>query len=148
MFLAGRNAAARQEFDRLIAAGGENEWIERTLNGRMKVALQEKDYAALDRDVAEFSRRFPRSDLKTDVQRIVARSLIERKQYAQATAILEAFPGVAVSAQQAGANTRLTVPDPHGLEDRYLLTLGYEGLKRYDDALATLAPCCARRPGP
>ncbi|MGO8749011.1 MAG: tetratricopeptide repeat protein [Thermoguttaceae bacterium] len=133
LFLAGQAAAARREFDQVLAAGGEDEWVERALHGKIAIALLEKDHVAIDRDAAEFSRRFPHSDLKIDVQRIVVRSLIERKQYQQATAILRAFTGAESSAPQATS-------DPQRLEDRYLLTLAYEGLKRYDDALATLAP--------
>ena len=34
------------------------------------------------------------------------------------------------------------------MEDRYLLALGYEGLKRYDDALTTLAPVLKSATGP
>ena len=91
LFLAGQAAAARLEFDRVLAAAGEDEWVERALHGKIAIALLEKDHVAVERDAAGFSRRFPRSELKIDVQRIVVRSLIERKQYQQATAILQTF---------------------------------------------------------
>ena len=106
--LAGQAAAARREFDQVLAAGGEDEWVEGALHGKIAIALLEKDHVAIDRDAAEFSRRFPHSDLKIDVQRIVVRSLIERKQYQQATAILRELsrgPRIVRSAGNVGPAT-------------------------------------------
>ena len=132
-----RRRQPAEEFDQVLAAGGEDEWVERALHGKIAIALLEKDHVAIDRDPPSSPAVFLSSDLKIDVQRIVVRSLIERKQYQQATAILRAFTGAESSAPQATS-------DPQRLEDRYLLTLAYEGLKRYDDALATLAPGAAQ----
>ncbi len=50
-----------------------------------------KDYAALDRDAAQFEKRFPKSPLRNDVRRMLARSLVERKEYARAVALLESL---------------------------------------------------------
>ena len=58
---------------------------------------------------------------------MLVRSMVERKEYARAVALLEPLAGGNSRGQQA-------------LEDRYLLAVSYEGLKRYDNALAALLP--------
>jgi cellulose synthase operon protein C len=67
-----------------------------------------------------------------------ARGLIERKQYAEAAALLESLIG----RNRAG---RLS---PQDLENRYLLAVSYEGLRRYEEALATLLPVVDNATGP
>ena len=52
-----------------------------------------KDYAAVERWAAEFQRRFAKSPIGGDVQRMLARSLVERKEYARAVALLESSVG-------------------------------------------------------
>ena len=102
-------------------------WTEQALVGKIAIALQEKDYASMDRETAEHSRRFPHSSFKADVNRMIARAGVERGQYAEALAILGRLKGTVTPAQQA-------------LEDRYCLALCYQGLKRYDEALEVLRP--------
>ena len=64
--------------------------------------------------------QFPQSTLQSDVDRLWARSLIERKEFARAVT--------------GGAPlARGKLPDS-ALVERYLLALSYEGLTRYNDA--------------
>ncbi len=120
-------AAAGEQFSRVLASSADSQWLEQALRGRIQVALRTKDYAGMDRDAAGFLKRFPRSTLKDDVQRMLARSLVERKQFPRAKEILE--PMVAAAGKD----------DPR-LEDRYLLSLAYEGLDRRAEALKVLKP--------
>jgi TolA-binding protein len=129
---AGDPQGATQHFDKVLSAG-DGPWADDALRGKVQAALQRKDHAALDRCAGEFQRRFPTSPFLPDVQRMLARSLLERKQAAPAIALLE--PLVARSA--AGT----------GLDDRYLLTLAYQAAKRYADGLTAIAPVIAQGQG-
>lgn len=133
---AGDSAAARRQFELVLqTAPAESEWIDDALLGTVQACLRQKDYEAVDRRAGELLSRFPASTHRRDVQRLAARSLIERKQFQKAAEGLEAMlaPGA---------------PGDQGLEERYLLALAYEGLKRYDDALAALKPVLASADGP
>jgi TolA-binding protein len=128
---AGDYAAAREQFDAVVrSAAGQKEWIADSMLGICQAALRQKDFEAIDRQAAEFSRRFPSSPLGGEVQRLFARSLIERKQFQKAADVLGPL---AAAGGQGG----------QGIEERYLLALAYEGLKRYDDAMASLKPVLA-----
>lgn len=125
---AGDAAAAASQYDQVLAAvKPEEDLADDALRGRIQAALLTKDYATLDRLAADFASRYPKSPLTADVQQLVARSLIERKEYQRAAQILEPL----VSANGSGDQT---------LENRYLLALSYEGLQRPEDALKVLAP--------
>lgn len=67
-----------------------------------------------------------------------ARSMIEHKQYAEAAAQMESEIG-------RNRTGRLTSQD---LEYRYLLAVSYEGLRRYEEALAALLPVVDNAAGP
>jgi cellulose synthase operon protein C len=130
-----RPSEAVGQFDAvLVTASAGDELLQQALCGKLQAALQTKDYAAAEREAAAFEKRFPKSAMKADVQRVLASSLVERKDYARAVALLEPL----LAAQ--GSGTR-------ALEDRYVLALCYEGLKRYDDALAALTPVTDRATG-
>ena len=134
-----RPAEAIKQFDAVLAATASGaELSEQALRGKVQAALDMKDYAAEDRWVALFQKRFPRSAVTGDVQRMFARSLVERKQYDRAVALLESLIG----------GNRTGRPGPPDLENRYLLAVGYEGLARYDDALAALLPVVDNANGP
>ncbi len=125
---AGDPEAAAEQFDHVIASpAGDNEWVDDALRGKVQVALQAGDHQALDREAAEFDKRFPKSPLKSDVGRMRARSLVQRKQHGTAVKLLEPLVAAGTSGRQ-------------DLEDRYLLALAYQGLKRHQDALAALLP--------
>lgn len=133
---AGDFAAARRQFEAVLQSPpGEAEWVADALLGVVQAALRQKDYEAVDRYAAEFSRRFPTSSLRGQVQRLVSRGLIERKEYRKAAEGIEPLLRGGTSGEEA-------------LESRFLLALAYEGLKRYDDALASLGPVLASASGP
>ena len=76
-------AEAIKQFDAVLAAKSSGEELsEQALRGKIQAALDMKDYAAVDREAAEFEKQFPKSPIADDVQRMLARSLVERKQYA------------------------------------------------------------------
>jgi len=128
MSCAGRHADADEQFRLVIAsAGADSPWIDDAMRGRIQAALQTGDHQTVDGQAAEFAARFPESPLRTQVQRMLARSLLERKQYGRAAEVLEPL----VAAGHEG--------EP-GLEDRYLLSLAYEGLDRHQEASDVLAP--------
>jgi cellulose synthase operon protein C len=120
---------AIKQFDAAMATpAAEEAVVQQAAQGKVQAALQTKEYAAIDREVAEFEKRFPNSPLRNDMRRMLARSLIERKQPARAVALLETL---VVEIPAGGLRQQ-------DLETRYLLALGYEGLARYVDALAAL----------
>jgi TolA-binding protein len=125
---AGKPAEADEQFDQVIASSpGDNVWVDDALRGKVQAAFRTKDDEALDRQAAEFAARFPDSPLKADVQRLLARSLLQRKQYERAVEVLEPLV-------KAGDDEE---PVP---EDRYFLSLAYEGLERHQEALDMLLP--------
>ncbi len=128
---AGDHAAARRQFEAVLQLPSpEEDWIANGLFGICQVAVAEKDFATLDQRCAEFAQRFPKHPLAAEVRRLLARSLIERKE----------FPRVL---QLLGDSSSATGREGGNEEDHYLLALAYEGLKRYDEALAQLKPALA-----
>ena len=126
-----RPGKALKQFDAVLAAPAiDGDAVQQAMRGKIAAALQMKDHAAVDRDTAQFERQFAKSVFTSDVRRMLARSLVERKEYTSAIALLDSLIG----ANPAG---RLEQP---GLENRYLLAVSYEGLKRYEDALAAILP--------
>lgn len=117
--------------DAVLAAESINpELMEQAQSGKIQAELLLKDYDSLDREVALFEKQFPKSGSLGNVRRMKARSLIERKRSAEAAVLLEAMTAAATAG-------RFAAPD---IENRYLLAVSYEGQKRYEDALAALAP--------
>jgi cellulose synthase operon protein C len=108
----------------------DEELAQQASRGVIEAALQSKDYAMLDREAAQFEKRYSKSVFVNDVRRMLARSLVERREYAKVVALLAPLVGEATAARI----------EPTGLENRYLLAAGYEGLKRYDEALAAILP--------
>ena len=85
-----RPAEAVKQFDAVLATPSAGaELFQQAARGKVQAALQMKDYAAVDRDAADFGRRFANSPLGGDVRRMLARSLVERKEYARAAALVE-----------------------------------------------------------
>jgi len=124
---AGDMAGAIRRLDQAIdSAPPESEWIDDAVRGKIQVALKAGDHDRLEREVTRFAARFPNSPLKSDVRRMLGRSLLRRKLYDRAADVLEPLA-------HAGDAKR-------GLENQYLLSLAYEGLGRHREALATLAP--------
>lgn len=129
-----RPVEALKLFDAVLATpslGGE--LLEQSLRGKVQTLLQLKDHDGVDRESAEFARRFPKSLIGDEVQRVLACSLLERKEYARALAVIEPLAKTFPLALEGKTSQR-------GLENQYLLAVGYEGLKRSDEALAVLLP--------
>lgn len=123
-----RPAEACRDFDAVLAGKASgNALMQQALQGKIQAALQSRDYAEVDRQTKAFETRFPQSPLLCEARRMLARSLVERKQYEQASTLLESL----VSAE---------AKDSRDLESRYLLALSYDGLGRYEQALAALLP--------
>ena len=128
---AGHTTEAIEQFDRVLAsAEGDRSWKDDAARGKIQAAMQAKDHATVDREAAAFSERFSDSPLRTDVERLLGRSLVTRKQYARAVKTLEPLLREKATEQEA-------------LEDRYLLALAHEGCRRHEDALALLPPVLA-----
>lgn len=130
---AGRPKEAIEQFDLAIAweamASGAagNEWVDDAIRGKVQAALELKDHAEVDRCAARFRQQFPQSPLAADVHRALAQSLLQRKQHAQAAELIEPL-------------TAAGTLDGQGVQDRYLLALAYQGLKRDEEALAVVLP--------
>jgi cellulose synthase operon protein C len=130
---------AIKRFDVVLATPMiDDETAQQAARGKIEALLQTKDYASVDRETAQFEKRFPKSSLAGDVRRMLARSLVERKEYVKAAALLESL----IAASPPG---RLDQPS---LENRYLLARSYEGLGRYEDGLAALLPVVDNAKGP
>ena len=122
-----RPVEAVLQFDAVLAtetAGAELH--QRALGGKLQAALQAKDHELLDRLASQFEKRYPDSPIIDGVRRMQARSLVERKRFAEAAALMEA--SLAAEGESPG------------LESRYLLALAYRGLNRDADSLAALLP--------
>ena len=79
-----RPGEAIKQFDAVLATPSiDDEAVQQAVRGKIQAALQMKDYAAVDREAAQFEKRFPKSPLTSDVRRMLARSLVERKEYAR-----------------------------------------------------------------
>lgn len=133
---AGDDAAARRQFEAVLQPPpADTEWVADAMLGIVQAALRQKDYEAVDRYAAEFSQRFSTSPLHGQIQRLVSRAWIERKEFQKAAERLEPLLRGGAAGEEA-------------IEARFLLALAYEGLKRYDDALAALGPVLASGSGP
>jgi TolA-binding protein len=132
---ADRPADAAEQFDIVLNTAPVNHAIlDDALRGKVQAALKAKDHDSVDRLAAEFATRFPDSSLGQDVRRLRARSLLARKDFQGAAEILKSL----VDAGQQG---------DEGSEDRYLLSLAYEGLGRKDEALSLVAPVATSASG-
>ena len=145
-------------FDQVVANTTDT-WADDAARGRIQAALTAKDWPTLDRLTEKFPVTFAESPLKPDVQRLRGRSLLERKQYARAVEVLESL----VAGHQSPVDSKNTSPGRNPvsqgpllapdeiiqqrLEDRYLLSLAYEGVQRYDDALAAILPVADQAAG-
>ena len=89
-----RPAEAVKQFDAVLAAKSAGDTLcQQALRGKVQAALSMKDYPAIDREAAALQQRFPNSSVKADVQRMLARSLVERREFARALTLLEPMVG-------------------------------------------------------
>lgn len=114
---------------------GEGNWADDALLGKLQAALAQDEHAVVDAQAAEFLKRFTESPLGDDVKRLRARSLLERKQFSAAEALLKPLVDAADDDPGAGGT-----PSEADLEERYLLALAYAGLDRHDAVLPRLVP--------
>ena len=126
---AGDPVGAAAAFDKLIARGqAGNQWLDAALRGKIQAALQQSDHQSVDQLAQQFETACATSRLRADVDRLRAASLVQRKQFAEAAALLEPL----IKAGQSDAQ--------QDIQDRCLLAAAYEGLKRYEDGLSVLRP--------
>jgi cellulose synthase operon protein C len=123
----GKVAEAQAQFNLVIRSWPTSEYAEKSLLGLMQADFVVDDQKSLDGVAAQFVERYPKSSLKSQVDRLLARSLLKRKEFSSAAAriepLLAANAGDSVSQKDA---------------DRCLLAAAYIGLGRFDDALQTL----------
>ena len=133
---------AVKQFDAVVATPSISaELLQNAIRGRIQAALDTKDYAAADREAADFEKRFAEAAIIGDVRRMLARSLVERKEFARAAALLEPLVKSAVEPLAEGSAQE-------NIENRYLLAVTYEGLQRYPEALAAVLPVVDVATGP
>ena len=121
----GRIDAAATHFETVLALPkANNQWADDAARAMVQIALCSKDYEKLDRRTAAFHEQFAENPLRDDVEKMRARSLIDRKQFQEAAEILA--PG------QDGKTI--------SLDNRYLLALAQQGLKQHEKALETIRP--------
>ncbi len=131
---AGDAAGAAQQFDRVLAPTDDNEWRDDAVCGKIRLALQAGNHAVVEQEARRFHDTFPESPLHDQVNRMLARALVEQRKFEEAAELLE--PRVAAPAGDSAA-----------LEDRYLLAAAQEGLGRFEDAIQTLGPVLERAEG-
>lgn len=122
-----RPAEANEQFDAVLAtetAGAELH--QRALSGKIQTALRTKNYDSLDRLAGQFENRYPDSPILGGVRRMRARSLVERKRFAEAIELIESILA------EKGKSP--------GLKSRYLLAVAYRGLDKNAEALAAVLP--------
>lgn len=110
-------------FDAVLQNGAAHDWHDKALLGKLQAALALGDHAAVDAAAEQFAADYAESELRDEAHRVTARSLLQRKQYDRATALLE---------------PKLEAEIADG--DRYLLALAYLGEQRYAEAEATVTP--------
>jgi TolA-binding protein len=126
----GDAAGAALAFDAQMAQWPASEWIDDAMLGRVQAALAVADHAAVDQWAARFEEQQASSPLLTDLRRDRANSLVARKQFAEAIALIEPIV----------ASDRAT------FADRYLLAVAHAGAGRPTEALALLDPARGEPP--
>lgn len=132
---AGDAVGAASQFEQVLAMGEDGkDWVDDAVCGTIRLALQARDYATVEKEAARFRDRFSDSPLHAQVARMLARALVEQRKFADASELLKPM----VAAEAAG---------PEALEDRYLLAATHEGLHEFDKALEVLTPVLERADG-
>lgn len=129
--------AANAQFERVLERWPESDYADDCWLGKVHAALAADDHAAVDRLTADFARRYPKSPLKTAVERAEARSFLARNQPDKAIKLLERLTESDAKAESPDSASR------EAATDQYLLALGYLDLERYEDALKQLEPALA-----
>ncbi|MGH7137809.1 MAG: tetratricopeptide repeat protein, partial [Pirellulales bacterium] len=120
---AGKPAEAQAQYAIVLASWPQSEFAEKSLLGQMQVALATGEHKTIDELAAHFAERYPTTSLKAQVERVMGRSLIERKDYVAAAALFEKLLAAPPTENRQADN------------DRCLLAAAYLGQERYNDAL-------------
>lgn len=135
---AGKPAEAGGQFDLVVKTRPQNEFAEKSWLGLMRVSLASGDHKKVDELAAAFPTRFATSALKSHVDRLVGRSLLERKDFVSAAALFEKLLPESAGKTDRQADT-----------DRCFLAAAYIGLKRFDEALKVVGSVVlAKDPSP
>jgi cellulose synthase operon protein C len=123
---AGKTAEAQAQYELVLKSFPKSEFAEKSLLGQMQVALAAGDHPTVDRLAAEFAERYPSTTLKPQIDRVLGRSLLERKEYVPAATLLEKLLA------------SYTKPSRRADHDRCLLAAAYVGQQRFEDALKSV----------
>lgn len=121
----GNAAAGLAELTACEAADTNAEWADDCQLARIQAALAAGDHELVGQLAAAFDEKFAASEHATEAARSVARSLLDRREFAQAIDRLEPL-----------VTSDTVSPAP---ADRYLLALAYQGAGRHEDAVDALA---------
>lgn len=127
-----RLPAARDQFERALAAAPQGAWADDCLLGLVRVAVEQGQHDQCIRLRGEFAQQFPDSPLRATVELSAGQALAALEQHAEAAKTLEALLG------DEPVNAKLT-PDQRE-EVRRTLGLCYARLGRLEEADQTLAP--------
>ena len=116
---------ADPEFARVINDFPDCEWVDASWLGRTRAALATGNHSLVDHYAAHFAEQCPRSDKRWAVSRVRADSLLARKDYRTAIAVLESL---------AGQDPDRAAAASHQLA----LAVAYLGDNRAEDALALI----------
>ncbi|HEV3024808.1 MAG TPA: tetratricopeptide repeat protein, partial [Pirellulales bacterium] len=135
----GKIKEAQEQFQRVLKTWPKSEFAEKSEIGLVRAALLASDHKTVDRLAVQFAERYPKSSLASEVDRLVGRSLLERKNFTAATSSFERL----VAAE--GADSTI-----HKDADRCLLSAAYAGQGRFEDALKAVdgVSIAKESPGP
>jgi TolA-binding protein len=114
---------AARRFREVLDRYSKSDWVDDALVGLMQIAWHNRDHDDIARLASQFEREFVASPLADEVDRLSAQSLVDRKRFDEAAALLEPL----VERDKRAA-------------DRYLLALAYRGLGRDEQALKLINP--------
>lgn len=103
---AGEHTAATEQFDRVLKGAADGPWADDCLLGKAQSALASGDHARVEVNVKALGARFPASSLLIRSKEVLARSLLDRRQFAKAAAVLEPFAHANAN-HQRGPHVRL-----------------------------------------
>lgn len=121
---AGKRSEAQVQYGLVLKTWPTSEFAEKSLLGLMQAALSAGEHMSVDPLAAQFAEHYPATALKPQVERVLGRSLLERKDYVPAAAVFEKL----VAAKKAQSEVQTAA-------DRCLLAAAYVGQARFDDAL-------------
>lgn len=116
---------ARDHYERVLSKWPASQWADDALQTRIQLALLADQHEQVDALSAEFEERFADSPLQPFVQESLGRSLLQREQYAGASAAFKSLTETEGDAAASAAHL-------------YLLGLAQLGAKQYEAAIQSL----------